>query len=320
MTRQPVFLFLLLTVACGGPPPTRTPTAAPPPVVNKTSAERRVEHSDLRKILAGAGVQADQLRCSTFVNWEPSLNNYAKAIVNGLAQRWGVKTPEGERRKEVHLALGYLVRLYFEQARPDNLGGVRLKGRTYKRKDGSVHPLMVFRSGLTLEAGGGPSACFQSLIKSAGVRHVVNLYAGTFPFHDLIDGEKIQARALGVDYFDLREHRGLRWRSLVEEEAHFQENLAEAQTRMARLVREQILRPGGSEPRGNIYFHCAGGMHRSGMLFGVLRRCVNGDPLEAIEAEYRRHVGYISDEQPGGYEPLNLRFIREFDCSLVTNK
>jgi len=279
-----------------------------------------VKQAELRKVLADAGLQADKIRCSTFVHWEPSLNKYAKAIVKGLATRWGVKTPEGERRKEVHHVLGYLVRLYFEQARPDNLGGVRLKGRTYKRKDGSVHPLLVFRSGLTLQTGGGPSDCFQSLIKTASVRHVVNLYAGTFPFHDLIDEEKAQARALGADYFDLREHRGLRWRSLVEEEHHFKENLAEAQKRVARLIRERILRPGGAEPRGNIYFHCAGGMHRSGMLFGVLRRCVNGAPMKAIEAEYRRHVGYISDEQPGGYEPLNLRFIREFDCSLITKK
>ena len=277
-----------------------------------------MERGELREVMAGAGVHADQVACSTFVHWEPSLNSYAKSIVNGLAARWGVKVPQGERREEVHYALGYLVRLYFEQARPDNLGGMRLKGLTYEPSPGGARrPLLVFRSGLTLQAGGGPSSCFRSLIKAAHVRHVVNLYAGSFPFHDLIDAEKAQAKVLGADYFDLRDHSDLRWRSLVEEEHTYLEGKQEAQRRLARLIRERILRPGGGPPRGNIYFHCAGGMHRSGMLFGVLRRCLNLASMREIEAEYRRHVGYRSDEQPGGYEPLNLRFIRDFDCSLL---
>ena len=42
--------------------------------------------------------------------------------------------------------------------------------------------------------------------------------------------------------------------------------------------------------------------------------------MEQIAAEYRRHVGYISESKPGGFEPLNLRFIREFDCSLIKAK
>ena len=31
---------------------------------------------------------------------------------------------------------------------------------------------------------------------------------------------------------------------------------------MARLIREQILMPGGAPPKGNIHLHCGGGMHR----------------------------------------------------------
>ena len=197
------------------------------------------------------------------------------------------------------------MRLYFEQARPDNLGAVRLKGRTYRDGQGKERPLLVFRSGLTLQEGGGASACFRSLTGVAGVKHVINLYAGKFPFHDLIDQERAQAKSQGVEYFDLREHGDLGWRGLVEEEQQYEQNRGEAQRRVAKLIREQLLRPGGAAPRGNLYFHCAGGMHRSGMLFGVLRRCIKG---------------YISESEPGGFEPLNLRFIREFDCSLIKAK
>ena len=75
----------------------------------------------------------------------------------------------------------------------------------------------------------------------------------------------------------------------------------------------------GSRVRCCLY-HSSGGMHRSGMLFGVLRRCVNGDSMAQIEREYRRHVAYSSEQQPGGFESLNLRFIREFDCRLLKLK
>lgn len=317
-------LCMALSQGCGPPAAPRTAPRTAPPVAPAAAApattERRIPPGELKDALASAGIPADKIRCSTHVRWERSLNSYAKSVVKGLAQRWKIDTPEGERRREVHFVLGYMVRLYFEQARPDNLGGMVLRGRTYKDDRGVDRPLVVFRSGLTLEEGGGTSSCFNSLIKAGGVRHVVNLYAGTFPFHDLIDAEKDQARALGVSYFDLRGHRDLRWRGLVEDEAHYQKNLAEAQRRVARLIREQLLRPGGTAPRGNIYFHCAGGMHRSGMLFGVLQRCLNATPMKRIEASYRRHVDHVSDAQPGGYEPLNLRFIRDFDCALLGSK
>ena len=87
---------------------------------------------------------------------------------------------------------------------------------------------------------------------------------------------------------------------------------------VAKAIRTRILHPqGNGAPAGNVYFHCGGGMHRSGMIFGILRRCINNDPMDVIEAEYKRHTAYRSPEKPGGFEPLNLRFIREFDCGLL---
>jgi hypothetical protein len=46
---------------------------------------------------------------------------------------------------------------------------------------------------------------------------------------------------------------------------------------------------GGNKPAGNILIHCCGGMHRTGMLFAIIRRWVNDDPIDDVLADYRRH-------------------------------
>lgn len=260
-------------------------------------------------------MRAEDLRCNTLVRWEKSLPRYAAAVVEEIARLWQVTPPPAAREQAEHQALGYLVRSYFDQVRPENLGALLLRGRSTRDEAGRERPLLVFRGAVTSTAT-GRSTCFDSLIRHGRVRHVINLYAGTFPFHDMIADEKRIARAHGVTYFDVAD-AGLEFRRLVEHEADYAKNLGQAMAHLARVIREQVLAPGGHPPRGNVYVHCGGGMHRSGMLIGVLRRCVNQDPLSEIEAEYRRHVAWASDAEPGGFEPLNLRFIREFDCGLL---
>lgn len=271
----------------------------------------------LDSILIKGGVDPSGLRCRTFVHWDPNLDKLARTLTTRLAERWGVQRTPEELERDLSIPLGYLVRIYFEQARPDNLGVTPLAGRSFVGSDGKPRPILVFRSALTAQEN-GVSDCFRSLVHEGQVRHVINLYAGPFPFQDLLDGERALGTTLGVSYFDAREHADIEWRSLVEEEAQYEKNRDAAQRNLARLIRDQILRPGGTEPKGNIYLHCLGGMHRSGMVFGVLRRCINRDSMESIENEYKQHVGYISEKQPGGFEALNLRFIREFDCSLLS--
>ena len=256
------------------------------------------------------------LQCSTFVSWEPTLNRYAKAMVAGLANQWSVTPDAAALKRARHHVLGYLVRSYFNQARPHNLGATALKGHSYTDAQGKKRPLLVIRSAVTIGAT-GQQACFKSLIRHAGVRHVINLYGGTFPFHDVIEAEKKTAARLGVTFYDLAQHPEHKFRPLIEAAQDYQKNVAQAEKNLATLINLRLLRPGGGPPRGNLYFHCCGGMHRSGMIFGVLRRCINGDSMEAIEKEYRRHVAFTDAGRPGGFEPLNLKFIREFDCRRI---
>jgi len=273
----------------------------------------QITHPDTRLVLARGGVSPKKLLCTNQVEWDPRLNKYAKKIVAGLMDRWKATPDAVDRKWAVHHALGYLVRTYFNHGQPHNLGAMLLKGLTYGAGSAKARPLLLFRSGLTIGAT-SPRACFESLVRHGQVRHVINLYGGLFPFGDVIASEKAAASRLGVSYFDASEHPELCWRSLVEHSQDYQQNRAQAAARLGSLIRDHVLRPRGEAPKGNIYIHCCGGMHRSGMLFGVLRRCINGDPMALIEEEYRRHTVFRSPREPGGFEPLNLRFIREFDC------
>ena len=61
-------------------------------------------------------------------------------------------------------------------------------------------------------------------------------------------------------------------------------------------------------------------MHRTGMVVGVIDKCVNGTSLQTLEDDYKRHVAWRSSADTGGYEAENVAFIKEFDCSLLKTK
>lgn len=295
----------------------RTPPPGDPPAPKRICPPHDARcNPTIREVLSGGGVDADGIRCSTLVRWEPSLQRYAKQVVAGIEQAYGVNPEPEKHERAVHHALGYLVRSYYDQIAPQNLGVTRVEGHHHVNNRGERGPLLLFRSAVTTTPT-GECPCFESLVRHGGVRHVVNLYGGTFPFRDMIDRERQLAAKLGVTYFDAADRPELAFRRLVEHPEDYGRNLSRAMRNLATLIRKQLLRPGGKPPRGNLYIHCGGGMHRSGMLFGVIQRCINKVPMKRIEQEYRRHTGYISDEKPGGFEPLNVRFIGDFDCALL---
>jgi hypothetical protein len=311
-------LLLLIPASC------RT-TAALPAIPERADdqaashrQDRLVDPAD-RASLSAAGIDPERIMCNGHVLWDTELKGYAEKIVEGVAQQWSISPTREQRKQADHFALGYLVRSYFEYTRLHNLGVMRLKGYSYQDEQGREQPLLVFRSSLIIDNRDGDSAspCFKSLMQTGHVRHVINLYSGDFPFQDMLAAEKKLALRAGASYFDAGDAAESRWRQLVEAKEDYQQNKRQAMQSLAAIIRAQILKPQNHSPVGNIYLHCAGGMHRSGMVFGVLRRCVNQDTMEVIEKEYARHVAWASVSQPGGFEPLNLQFIRDFDCSLL---
>jgi hypothetical protein len=266
------------------------------------------------QVLQEAGFDPASIRCNSHAHWGPDLGKYSDTAAVKIAEAWSVELDDTKRRKAARVVLSYLVRSMFEMLKPNNLGVVALEGRYYV-EDGKRRQLLVFRSGLMTDAE-QPDSCMRSLIEKARVRHVVNLYAGTFPLHDFIATEARVAKEMGVSYHNEAEIRRP-WRDLIEHKEDYQRNLDSAMRAVADLINTQILNPGGKPPRGNILIHCAGGMHRTGMTYGILQRCINQDPMEEIEICYKCHTAFKSEREPAGYEELNLQFIRDFDCGLL---
>jgi hypothetical protein len=206
------------------------------------------------------------------------------------------------------------VRTKFETHGNQNFNAMRLKGFSYQR-DGRDKPLLVFRSGVLMDTD-KPSGCLQSLLKHADLKHVVNLYAGRFPLHGFIAEEEQVARSKGATFHN-EAKTGRSWRDIIEKPEDYKKNFDQASKQVAKLINTQILKPQDQPPKGNILIHCGGGMHRTGMVVGILQRCINHQPMDEIEAEFKYHTHYRSAEQPGGYEKLNVQFIRDFDCSLI---
>jgi hypothetical protein len=265
-------------------------------------------------VLQEAGIDPAEIRCNSSMYWYSELDQYADRAADEIAGILGVEFDTEKRKATSRILLGYLVRSMFEHLKPNNLGVMRLKGHFFV-DEGAQHPLLIFRSGVMTDSA-DPGSCLQSLLKAGRVRHVINLYGSSFPLHDYIDIEMQAAEAAGgTCHNEAKSKRP--WRELIEKPEKYEQNAKTAMQRIAELIKTQILLPGGHPPHGNILVFCGGGMHRTGMTYGILQRCINGESMEQVEKTYKRHTAYRSEKEPGGYEELNLRFIREFDCRLL---
>ncbi|MCO4763207.1 MAG: hypothetical protein KC502_16940 [Myxococcales bacterium] len=198
-----------------------------------------------------------------------------------------------------------------------NAAALPLRGRT----TASGQPLWLIRSGYTA-APTQQGSCYQELVSKAGVRHTLNLYDGEMYTADLDAGERTIVTAAGGTY---THPTGMKWRaetrstwkvrkrSATDAQAYVQAR-SRAFVVVTKLILGQLLAPGGKKPMGHLHVHCGGGMHRTGMVVGVLDRCINGTPMSQVERDYKRHVGWRSAAVPGGFEAQNLDFIRTFPC------
>lgn len=268
--------------------------------------------------LTQAGIDATQLRCNSSVFYNDKLYSYSKAIAAEIDKIWQFEPSELAQKKAARIALGYLVRATFEAIQADNLGLTKLDGYYYQ-KDGQKHPLLLFRSGVMVDAA-RPDSCLTSLLEHANLKHIINLYSGAFPLHDFIEQEAKIAKKYGASHHNEAKNKQKgphSWRESIEHKEDYPQNKHAAMQKVAQIIQQRILRPNGQAAKGNILLHCGGGMHRTGMIFGIIRKCINQDSLAAIEAEYKAHVDYRNKQALGGYEALNAQFIKDFDCAML---
>lgn len=276
-------------------------------------------------LLRTAGIDRAALACNSENRFGTELRNDSVIGAAELVAAMGPAAPADAagraalQEKLRSLLFWRMVRAVLIEGDNNNLGAIPLAGRTWTDASGAVHPVVVFRSGIT-PAPAAEGSCFRSLLEHGGVRHVVNLFDGKIPVADLTDAERTTAQAHGATYVYATDDAGTgygRWRDALKERYDDPAARNEAFRAMARLVREQILMPGGAPPRGNIHLHCGGGMHRSGMIAGIIEKCVNHAPMAQVLAHYRYHVAWHDDAHPGGHEPGNEQVLQDFDCALL---
>lgn len=270
--------------------------------------------------LAQAAGDLTPITCNGKQFWNATLRVESKQSAEEMLaelKRLGIEIPadksEAARKAMTEILFWRQVRTTLIDGNYNNLGAIAIAGG--KTADGK--PLYLMRMGFTPQPQ-LPDSCFQSLVRAAQIRHVVNLYQGPIPTDDLEQGETATIAAVGGTYSSARDpaQNSANWREdLRQEDDAAAKN--QAMQVVAHIINDLLLRPEGHAPKGNLLVHCGGGMHRTGMVVGVIERCVNrADPLQ-VAAHYKRHVAYRNQQDLGGFEQRNLDFIEHFDCSLI---
>jgi protein tyrosine/serine phosphatase len=154
----------------------------------------------------------------------------------------------------------------------------------------------VFRSSILARN----PACLEQLVKTRGVRTIVNLYSG-----DLIAEGPLAAEEADA-FTRVGGHSYIRILGLSDYPTPT-ESIADIQARIASAI--ELIR---AAP-GNVLVHCVGGIHRTGEVYGILQKCFNRLPMEAIQRDYVHHAGGAIEGNPE-YRAVDVDIIRSFDC------
>lgn len=146
-------------------------------------------------------------------------------------------------------------------------------------------------------------ACLNHLVKKKNVRNIFNLYNGSFK-------SAVFLRQAEKKYF--YKVNGKKYTHIKDYEYKLKHQTKEQLfNKISEMVNSIVETP------GNSVLHCYGGMHRTGILYGILQKCVNGLKIEQVINEYRCHTAYKSKEDEGGRNPKNEDVIREFPCQIL---
>ena len=189
--------------------------------------------------------------------------------------------------------------LLFEKKIVDNVNSTsNMGGAKFYFPKGTKY---IFRSSFL--AGPMGKACLNYLVKKRNVRNIVNLYNGSFKSaHVLRVAEKKYFYAVG----------GKKYTHIKDYEYKLKHQTKKQLFKKISEIINLI-----ADTPGNTDIHCYGGIHRTGIIYGVLQKCVNSLPLKQVINEYRCHADYKSKKNQGGRNPGNEKVIREFPCEIL---
>ncbi|MDC0534386.1 hypothetical protein OAO18_01090 [Francisellaceae bacterium] len=158
----------------------------------------------------------------------------------------------------------------------------------------------IYRSSLLYNS----QQCLKALTKDKNVQTLINLYNGDFVNQEQATyGEENEfAQDGGWTYIKM-----LDFNDRYKNEVEF-ERLQKQVTSIAYMT---------AYAQGNVLLHCYGGIHRTGIVFGVLQKCIQKVPMAEVINTYKKHADWHSKEDPGVYYQINVDFIEKYDCHLL---
>lgn len=161
----------------------------------------------------------------------------------------------------------------------------------------SENKKVVYRSSFL----SGVPACLDELVKERGVQTIVNLYSGTLNSHnELAQQERLAFQSFGGHVYT--------------NVLNYEDNFKKLSKQEIFKKLKEIINLIETSP-GNVLIHCYGGMHRTGLVFGVMQKCLHKLPIERVLDEYKCHAAWESKEREGGYKKENETVLREFPCA-----
>ena len=321
-----IISFVLLFSFCQSNITTAKLQTTPFPPESDIVLENGSRPAGFFSVLKEAGIDPDLLNCNSQNRYSKELKPFSKVSANILLNRITPYIKEGLDKKhnddlfeklEDHV-MWAMVRGVLIEGNNNNIGAIILKGYYWTDKNGRKQPLTIFRTAFT-PFPKDKSSCFRSLLENGKVKHVINLYDGDMNLNDLIKEEKEASKESGASYVRTADLNYGHWRGTIRKHPEKGPELTRATNSVVRLIKEQIFNPQGKTPRGNILIHCGGGMHRTGMIIGILMRIINNNSKKLIIDTYKYHTGYRNKQITGGFEQGNLDFIFNFDPKLLKN-
>jgi hypothetical protein len=162
-----------------------------------------------------------------------------------------------------------------------------------------THPKWVVRSAQLADN----ELCYKHLISQYDIRNVINLYDHSFQSSDQIEKElRIFKTHKPLVVYTRVAHFSV-WTDTQTQEALFND--------IDMIVNQIAL------AQGNVHLHCYQGMHETGVIFGILQKCIQHAPDQEVVATYQRYCAYIDQKQPGFSEDQNIRAILAYPCERI---
>jgi hypothetical protein len=159
-------------------------------------------------------------------------------------------------------------------------------------------PHEIYRSALL----GNNKLCLSALIQNENLKNIIYLYSG-----DYVNEEKIPY----IEEASLYKSGGNTYIRILNFSDEFKSDKEREQleNRVSDVIKTILTL------KGPTLIHCVGGWHRTGIVYGVLEKCIQKKPIDKVILNYKKHVGFFSKKQPGVFKQTNVDFLNHFNCS-----